>query len=157
MTEAWRDVRVPADDACVLRPLLERRAAETPGKAFARFADGMEWTYRETRDVARRAAVGFRRLGVAQGDTVLSWLPNGPGCPARLVRAQLPRCGLRWCRATCASSTSCRRRRPRRSRSTVLRTEGVTADTWDRAAAGIEVKRERIGATTAPGGERRTP
>ena len=37
----------------------------------------------------------------------------------------------------------------------VLRTEGLTADTWDRAAAGIEVKRERIGATTAPGEERR--
>ena len=37
----------------------------------------------------------------------------------------------------------------------VLRTEGVTADTWGRAAAGIEVKRERIGATTAPGRERR--
>ena len=37
----------------------------------------------------------------------------------------------------------------------VLRTEGVTADTWDRAAAGIQVKRERIGATTAPGEERR--
>jgi crotonobetaine/carnitine-CoA ligase len=37
----------------------------------------------------------------------------------------------------------------------LLRTEGVTADTWDRAAAGIEVKRERIGATTVPGEERR--
>jgi carnitine-CoA ligase len=37
----------------------------------------------------------------------------------------------------------------------LLRTEGVTADTWDRAAAGIQVKRERIGATTAPGEERR--
>jgi predicted TIM-barrel fold metal-dependent hydrolase len=33
----------------------------------------------------------------------------------------------------------------------LLRTEGVTADTWDRAAAGIEVKRERIGATTGAG------
>ena len=27
--------------------------------------------------------------------------------------------------------------------------------TWDRTAAGIQVKRERIGATTAPGEERR--
>jgi crotonobetaine/carnitine-CoA ligase len=27
----------------------------------------------------------------------------------------------------------------------LLRSEGVTADTWDRAMAGIEVKRERIG------------
>ena len=55
-----------------------RRAAETPDKVFALFADGSAWTYREAREVARRAAVGFRRLGVAQGDTVLSWLPNGP-------------------------------------------------------------------------------
>jgi crotonobetaine/carnitine-CoA ligase len=61
----------------VLRPLLERRAAETPEKVFARFADGTTWTYAETSIVARRAANGLRRLGVARGDTVLSWLPNG--------------------------------------------------------------------------------
>ena len=30
MPKAWRDPRVPADVDCVLRPLLERRAAETP-------------------------------------------------------------------------------------------------------------------------------
>src|SRR5678815_2722975 len=74
----WHDPRVPADVDCVLRPLLERRAAETPDKVFALFADGSAWTYREAREVARRAAVGLRRLGVEQGDTVLSWLPNGP-------------------------------------------------------------------------------
>ncbi len=34
-----------------------------------------------------------------------------------------------------------------------LRSEGVTAGTWDRSAAGIEVKRERIGAVRAPGEE----
>ena len=78
MAKAWRDPRVPADVDCVLRPLLERRAAETPDKVFALFADGSAWTYREAREAARRAAVGFHRLGVAQGDTVLSWLPNGP-------------------------------------------------------------------------------
>ena len=60
MTDAWRDPRVPADDACVLRPLLERRAAETPGKVFARFADGTEWTYRDARDVARQLAFTVR-------------------------------------------------------------------------------------------------
>ena len=27
----------------------------------------------------------------------------------------------------------------------VLKTEGVTSDTWDRETAGIEIKRERIG------------
>ena len=78
MAKAWHDPRVPPDVDCVLRPLLERRAAETPDKVFALFADGSAWTYRQTREAARRAAVGFRRLGVEQGDTVLSWLPNGP-------------------------------------------------------------------------------
>ena len=78
MAKAWHDPRVPAAVDCVLRPLLERRAAETPDKVFALFADGSAWTYREAREAARRAAAGLRRLGVEQGDTVLSWLPNGP-------------------------------------------------------------------------------
>jgi crotonobetaine/carnitine-CoA ligase len=78
MPRSWYDKRVPPPEDCVLRPLLERRAAEMPDKLFARFADGTAWTYRETRDIARRAALGFRQLGVKQGDTVLCWLPNGP-------------------------------------------------------------------------------
>jgi carnitine-CoA ligase len=78
MARAWSDPRVPAAEDCVLRPLLERRAAEMPDRVFARFADGATWTYRQTRDVARRAALGFQRLGVGHGETVLSWLPNGP-------------------------------------------------------------------------------
>jgi crotonobetaine/carnitine-CoA ligase len=61
-----------------LRPVLERRAAETPDKVFARFADGTQWTYRQTLDIARRTAAGLHALGVGQGDKVLSWLPNGP-------------------------------------------------------------------------------
>ena len=44
MAKAWHDPRVPADVDCVLRPLLERRAAETPDKVFALFADGSAWT-----------------------------------------------------------------------------------------------------------------
>src|SRR5437868_8715786 len=74
----WFDPRVPAADACVLRPLLDRHAAATPDKVFARFADGTEWTYRQTQAIARRTAIGLSELGVAQGDKVLSWLPNGP-------------------------------------------------------------------------------
>ena len=45
MTNPWRDPRVPSSEECVLRPLLERRAADTPDKVFARFADGSTWTY----------------------------------------------------------------------------------------------------------------
>ena len=78
MSKTWFDPRVPAADVCVLRPLLDRHAAATPDKVFARFADGTEWTYRQTQAIARRTAIGLAALGVAQGDKVLSWLPNGP-------------------------------------------------------------------------------
>ena len=64
-------------------------------------------------------------------------------------------CRTSWCRATCASSDELPKTPTQKVHKHLLRTEGVTADTWDRAAAGIEVKRERIGATTAPGEERR--
>ena len=78
MSKTWFDPRVPAADVCVLRPLLDRHAAATPDKVFARFADGTEWTYRQTQAIARRTAIALSALGVAQGDKVLSWLPNGP-------------------------------------------------------------------------------
>lgn len=78
MAQAWADPRVPAPDRCVLRPLLERRARETPDKVYARFADGREWTYAQVLDATRRTAAGLQSLGVSQGDHVLSWLPNGP-------------------------------------------------------------------------------
>ncbi len=78
VSKSWYDPRVPAPEECVLRPLLERRARETPHKVFIRFADGNEWTYQQTLDVTRRTAAGLQALGVAQGDNVLSWLPNGP-------------------------------------------------------------------------------
>ena len=78
MSKSWYDPRVLPPEDCVLQPLLDRRARETPDKVFVRFADGAEWTYRQTREIARRTASGFQALGVAQGDNVLSWLPNGP-------------------------------------------------------------------------------
>lgn len=73
-----RDPRMPRVEDCVLRPLLERRARETPDKVFAVFADGARWTYGDTREAAISTANALRALGVAQGDTVLCWLPNGP-------------------------------------------------------------------------------
>ncbi len=78
MSRTWHDKRIPAPEDCVLREVLERRAAETPDKTFAIFADGTTWTYRQTLQIARQAALGFQRLGVKQGEPVLSWLPNGP-------------------------------------------------------------------------------
>ena len=78
MTRSWFDPRVPDADRCVLRPLLDRHAAATPDKVFVRFADGTEWTYRQTQAIAQQTAIGLAALGVQQGDHVLSWLPNGP-------------------------------------------------------------------------------
>jgi len=77
MTRDWFDPRVPDASTCVLKPLLERWAAEQPDRVFARFEDGGEWTWAETLAIAQRAASGLQSLGVAQGDNVLSWLPNG--------------------------------------------------------------------------------
>ena len=71
------DPRVPPPEVCVLRPLLDRRASETPEKIFAKFADGSFWTYRMMRDITVRTAAALQALGVRQGDHVLSWLPNG--------------------------------------------------------------------------------
>jgi crotonobetaine/carnitine-CoA ligase len=78
MTKTWTDPRVPPPDVCVLRPLLEKHAAEQPDKVFARFADGSQWTYEQTLAIVRRTAAGLQALGVRQGDNVHSWLPNGP-------------------------------------------------------------------------------
>jgi crotonobetaine/carnitine-CoA ligase len=71
------DPRMPPVDHCVLRHILERRAVETPDRVFAVFEDGTLWTYADTRRVAARTANALRALGVARGDKVVSWLPNG--------------------------------------------------------------------------------
>lgn len=72
------DPRMPAADQCVLRDLLERQSRELPDKEFVVFGDGTSWTYRQTRDFAVRTANALRKLGIEQGDRVISWLPNGP-------------------------------------------------------------------------------
>ncbi len=74
----YSDPRLPSREECVLRPLVDHWASETPGEVFVKFDDGDEWTYALLRDLVVKSATGFQTLGVEQGDHVLSWLPNGP-------------------------------------------------------------------------------
>jgi crotonobetaine/carnitine-CoA ligase len=78
MSTASRDPRVPPNDHCVLRPLLERQASRQPDKGYVWFESGKEWTYAQMRSEAVRAANALRALGVKRGDKVICWLPTGP-------------------------------------------------------------------------------
>ena len=78
MTSAHSDPRIPPRDRVVLRYLLERHADERGDQVFVQFVDGDSWTYFEMLERAKRYAAGFRKLGVKQGDHVLSVLPNSP-------------------------------------------------------------------------------
>jgi len=71
------DARVPPADQCVIRPLLEQRAAETPDATYVIAPDGTPWTFAAFREGVVRTANGLHALGVRQGDHVVSWLPNG--------------------------------------------------------------------------------
>ncbi len=71
------DPRIPARDQVVTRALMERWVRECPDKVFIEFGDdGERWTYRHFRDLIVQTALGLQRLGVAQSDHVLVWLPN---------------------------------------------------------------------------------
>ncbi|WP_339949782.1 AMP-binding protein [uncultured Albimonas sp.] len=71
------DAQLPDAADCVLRDLLERHARERPDAVFATFEDAPEVTWAEMLRLTRSTAAGLQALGVAQGDHVLSWLPNG--------------------------------------------------------------------------------
>ena len=71
-------VAFPSREECVLRDLLQRRAAAAPDQVFTVFENGVSWTHAELLDQVRRTAAGLQAHGVAQGDTVVCWLPNGP-------------------------------------------------------------------------------
>lgn len=75
--EVRLDPRMGAIDQIVLRDVLERQARKRPNKVFAVFEDGTCWTYRDTWELSLRTANALRKLGVEQGDKILSWLPNG--------------------------------------------------------------------------------
>ncbi len=75
---AHSDPRLPQADACVVRYLLERRAAEHGDRTFVTFNDDRpHWTYADLRRRVAETANGLRSVGVKQGDHVLVWLPNG--------------------------------------------------------------------------------
>jgi crotonobetaine/carnitine-CoA ligase len=70
------DFRFPPMAEVVVPDLLDRRAAETPSRPFAVFADET-WDYARAAAEAWSAARALRGLGVERGDFVLAWLPNG--------------------------------------------------------------------------------
>lgn len=72
------DPRMPTREQCVLAHQLERWARERPDQVALVFPGGESWTWSELLDRTRRAARGLLDLGVARGDHVLSWQPNGP-------------------------------------------------------------------------------
>lgn len=72
------DHGVTPRESCVLRYLLDARAAAFPDRTYVVFEDGAGWTYAEFRQRVRAAAGGLEKLGVKRGDHVMVWLPNGP-------------------------------------------------------------------------------
>ncbi len=68
----------PDRETCVLRYMLDARAAQTPEKVFAVFHDGPTWTYAELLQRVRARAVTLHAHGVRQGDRILCWMGNGP-------------------------------------------------------------------------------
>ncbi len=72
------DHRMLGREECVLGHLLERWAEEKPDDIAIIFQNGPTWTWREALQQTRQAAKAFLDLGVAKGDHVLSWQPNGP-------------------------------------------------------------------------------
>jgi len=73
----WYDPAMPRREDCVLKAMLDERAARHPDRRIALFADGSEWTYRAYRERVRSTAAALQALGVGPGDRVLAWLPNG--------------------------------------------------------------------------------
>jgi acyl-CoA synthetase (AMP-forming)/AMP-acid ligase II len=63
-------------DGRTLWELLERRVAATPDAVMAVDGDGRAMTFAEYRDEAERAAAGFMRLGIGEGDVVSWQLPT---------------------------------------------------------------------------------
>jgi carnitine-CoA ligase len=72
------DPRIPPRESCIVSEAIDRWARDNPDKVFVLFADGTSWTFHQLREVVRQTALGLQKLGVGQGDYIISWLPNGP-------------------------------------------------------------------------------
>jgi carnitine-CoA ligase len=53
------DPRMLAPEDCVTRPLIDRRAEETPDRTYAVFPDSSESTYTELKRQVTGSAAGF--------------------------------------------------------------------------------------------------
>lgn len=70
---------IPSSNLCVTRNLIDYNARQYPDLLMLKFGGSkVNFTCRELRDHVISHAAGLQRLGVQQGDYVLSWLPNGP-------------------------------------------------------------------------------
>ncbi len=70
------DPRMPAREVCVTGYELEHWAQKKPHDIAFMFYGGDQWTWVQTLDLVRRAARGFKEMGVKKGEHVLSWQPN---------------------------------------------------------------------------------
>lgn len=75
--QSHNDARVLDRRTCVLRYLIDDFAASQPQAIYAVFEDGGQWTYAQLRNLVVRKAAGLQKLGVARGNHVAVWLPNG--------------------------------------------------------------------------------
>lgn len=62
----------------VLSDILLMHASEQPEKPFAIFPGRETWTYGAMPSVVDPVIRGLAALGVAEGDAIFTWLPNGP-------------------------------------------------------------------------------
>lgn len=77
MTSSPTVLRTPQADECVVRNLIDRNAARIPDQVAVLFEDDSTWTHAQLRHHVQRYAAALQKLGVRQGDFVVSWLPNG--------------------------------------------------------------------------------
>ena len=94
-TTGHADPRVPARERCVVRYLIDRWAAERGDQPYVIFDGGRHWTYRELREQVIAIAVGLQRAGREAGRARAVLAAEHARDAAHVLRAQLPRRGVR--------------------------------------------------------------